>query len=77
MTQMRNQGSACDVDSAALKAYGYCRRCEDGKDRVARILPDKDIKRLIGRVLIDADEKLLNPNGIELRLGDRSVSLNR
>jgi deoxycytidine triphosphate deaminase len=36
---------------------------------MARILPDKDIKRLIGRVLIDADEKLLNPNGIELRLG--------
>lgn len=34
-----------------------------------RILADKDIKRMIGRVLINADEKLLNPNGIELRLG--------
>lgn len=36
---------------------------------MARILADKDVKRLIGRVLIDADEKLLNPNGIELQLG--------
>jgi deoxycytidine triphosphate deaminase len=36
---------------------------------MARILADKDIKRIIDRVLIDADEKLLNPNGIELRLG--------
>lgn len=36
---------------------------------MARILADKDIKRIIGCVLIDADEKLLNPNGIELRLG--------
>lgn len=36
---------------------------------MARILADKDIKRIIGHVLLDADEKLLNPNGIELRLG--------
>src|SRR5712691_436967 len=36
---------------------------------MAKFLADRDIKRLIGRVLIDADEKLLNPNGIELRLG--------
>lgn len=36
---------------------------------MAKILADKDIKRIIGRVLINADEKLLNPNGIELRLG--------
>lgn len=36
---------------------------------MARILADKDIKRIIDRVLTDADEKLLNPNGIELRLG--------
>jgi deoxycytidine triphosphate deaminase len=36
---------------------------------MARILADRDIRRLIGRVLLDADEKLLNPNGIELRLG--------
>lgn len=36
---------------------------------MARILADRDIKRLIGCVLLDADEKFLNPNGIELRLG--------
>lgn len=36
---------------------------------MARILADRDVKRLIGSVLLDADEKLLNPNGIELRLG--------
>ena len=36
---------------------------------MAKILADRDIKRLVGRVLVDADEKLLNPNGIELRLG--------
>lgn len=36
---------------------------------MARILADKNIKPIIGRVLIDADENLLNPNGIELRLG--------
>lgn len=36
---------------------------------MAKILADRDIKRLVGRVLVDADENLLNPNGIELRLG--------
>ncbi|MHB8666893.1 MAG: hypothetical protein ACYC7B_05160 [Burkholderiales bacterium] len=36
---------------------------------MAKILADRDIKRLVGRVLVDAEEKLLNPNGIELRLG--------
>lgn len=36
---------------------------------MAKILADRDIRRLIGSVLIDADENLLNPNGIELRLG--------
>lgn len=36
---------------------------------MARILADKEIKQLIGRVLLNADEALLNPNGIELRLG--------
>lgn len=36
---------------------------------MAKVLPDRDIRRLIGRVLVNADEKLLNPNGIELRLG--------
>jgi deoxycytidine triphosphate deaminase len=36
---------------------------------MAKILADHDIKRLIGYILLDADESLLNPNGIELRLG--------
>lgn len=37
---------------------------------MARILADKEIRNLIGSVLLEADEKLLNPNGIELRLGE-------
>lgn len=37
---------------------------------MAKILADKDIKKLIGTVLINADESYLNPNGIELRLGE-------
>ena len=36
---------------------------------MAKILADRDVKRLLGRVLIGAEEKFLNPNGIELRLG--------
>lgn len=36
---------------------------------MAKILADKDIKKLLGTVLIGADESRLNPNGIELRLG--------
>lgn len=36
---------------------------------MAKILADKDIRRLIGSVLVNADEKLINPNGLELRLG--------
>jgi len=36
---------------------------------MAKILADRDIKRLIGSVLVGADENLLNANGIELRLG--------
>lgn len=36
---------------------------------MARIMADRDVRRLVGRALLDADEKLLNPNGIELRLG--------
>jgi deoxycytidine triphosphate deaminase len=37
---------------------------------MARILADKDIRRLIGRVIVGGEEKLINPNGIELRLGN-------
>lgn len=37
---------------------------------MAKILADKEIRNLIGSVLTDAEEGLLNPNGIELRLGE-------
>ena len=36
---------------------------------MATILADKEIRKLIGMVLIGADENNINPNGIELRLG--------
>jgi len=36
---------------------------------VAKILADRDIKELIGLVLVDADEGCIHPNGIKLRLG--------
>ena len=38
---------------------------------MAKILPDKEIKKLMGAVLIGAEESQLNPNGVELRLGTR------
>jgi deoxycytidine triphosphate deaminase len=36
---------------------------------MASILPDREIRVLIGPVLINAEADLINPNGIELRLG--------
>jgi|GEM_PF-4193122 len=36
---------------------------------MARILADKDIKKLLGTVIVGAVEECLNPNGIELRMG--------
>lgn len=36
---------------------------------MAKILADKNIRNLIGTVIVEGDENLLNPNGIELRLG--------
>ncbi|MEM6999097.1 MAG: hypothetical protein AAF419_04600 [Pseudomonadota bacterium] len=36
---------------------------------MSKLLADRDIAKLIGTVLLDADERYLNPNGIELRLG--------
>ena len=36
---------------------------------MARILPDKDIRKLFGTVILNADEQRINPNGIEIRLG--------
>ena len=38
---------------------------------MAKILPDKEIKKLMRTVLIGAEESQLNPNGVELRLGTR------
>ncbi len=38
---------------------------------MAKILADRDIDRLIGTVLINADREFINPNGIELRLGSK------
>src|ERR1017187_4625317 len=37
---------------------------------MARILSDREIKKLIGSVIIGANASLINPNGIELRLGN-------
>lgn len=39
------------------------------KKKMAKILPDREIKKLLGTVVIDGEENNLNPNGIELRLG--------
>lgn len=36
---------------------------------MAKILADKDIRKLFGTVILNADEKRLNPNGLEIRLG--------
>lgn len=36
---------------------------------MARTLADHELRKLLGTVIQDADDKLLNPNGIELRLG--------
>jgi deoxycytidine triphosphate deaminase len=36
---------------------------------MAKLLADRDIRKLLGTVILDADEARLNPNGIEMRLG--------
>ncbi len=38
---------------------------------MARVLSDREVKRLIGTVIKGGDEGLINPNGIELRLGNK------
>jgi deoxycytidine triphosphate deaminase len=40
-----------------------------GDSHLAQILADKDVSKLLGSVITDADPELINPNGIELRLG--------
>lgn len=37
-----------------------------------RFLPDTDIQKLLGDVIHNGDESLINPNGIELRLGSQA-----
>ena len=37
---------------------------------MAEILSDAQIRNLIGKVIINADENLINPNSIELKLGN-------
>jgi deoxycytidine triphosphate deaminase len=36
---------------------------------MAKILADRDIRKLLGIVILNADEQRINPNGIEIRLG--------
>ena len=36
---------------------------------MAKILPDREIRKLLGTVILNADENRINPNGIEIRLG--------
>jgi len=36
---------------------------------MAKVLADHDIRRLLGTVILNADEQRINPNGIEIRLG--------
>jgi len=36
---------------------------------VAKILADRDVRKLLGTVIFNADEHRINPNGIEIRLG--------
>jgi len=41
----------------------------EARQEMAKILADKDIQRLLGTVILDADVARINPNGIEIRLG--------
>ncbi len=36
---------------------------------MAKILADKDIRKLLGAIILNADENRISPNGIEIRLG--------
>jgi deoxycytidine triphosphate deaminase len=36
---------------------------------MAKILPDREIKKLLGTVILNSDPDRINPNGIEVRLG--------
>lgn len=40
---------------------------------MAKVLPDRQIHKLLGTVILDADENRINPNGIEIRLGKHGL----
>lgn len=43
--------------------------CGELEDAMAKILADREVSKMLGSVVIGAEEKYINPNGIELRLG--------
>jgi deoxycytidine triphosphate deaminase len=38
---------------------------------MAKILADRDVRKLLGTVIVGGDENCINPNGLELRLGNQ------
>ena len=63
-------------------AVGVCpvqaKTLQVGEASVAKILADKDVRKLLGTVIFNADEGRINPNGIEIRLGKHvSLSIHR
>jgi deoxycytidine triphosphate deaminase len=36
---------------------------------LSRVLADKEIRKLLGTVILNGEEDRINPNGIEIRLG--------
>jgi deoxycytidine triphosphate deaminase len=44
---------------------------------MAKILADRDINKLLGTVILNADPERINPNGIEIRLGTPNLHLKR
>lgn len=38
---------------------------------MAKVLADHEVRKMLGTVIVDGDEKRVNPNGIEIRLGKR------
>jgi len=58
-----------DPDAMPELLYGGISSTLDGVPPMAKILADRDIKRLLGTVILNADEGRINPNGIEIRLG--------
>jgi len=40
---------------------------------MAKILPDHEVQKLLGNVIIGGEKERLNPNGIEIRLGKRVI----